>query len=162
MPSNHLYSVDSQSFDDEIDEIRQKRLQKIMSLAQPVEEPVILNLDDFDDFVENSPIVVIDFWAEWCGPCKMVAPILKDLAKEYSGKVWIGKVDTDSNRELAMKYGATSIPTFWAFKNGKPVGRFVGAQPKAAFVDVFKQLIELDMKKFEEEMAAKQDETHSH
>ena len=118
-------------------------------------KPVHLTESSFDQFVSDNEIVLIDFWADWCRPCKMVAPILDELAQEYSGKVTIGKVDTDSERGLAMKYGANSIPTFWAFKQGKPVGRFVGAYPKASFVDIFKQLIDLDMAKVAEEEAAK-------
>ncbi|OLS25239.1 MAG: Thioredoxin [Candidatus Heimdallarchaeota archaeon LC_2] len=127
-----------------------------MSTTAATSKPIVLSEGDFEDYIQNTPIMVVDFWAEWCGPCKMVGPILDELAGEYEGKVWVGKVDTDANRQIAMKYGASSIPTFWAFKEGVPVGRFVGAQPKAAFVDVFKQLIELDMDKVRAEMAEKE------
>ncbi|MCY3411973.1 MAG: thioredoxin [Candidatus Heimdallarchaeota archaeon] len=118
-----------------------------------MDKPVHLTEADFDKFVADNEMVIIDFWATWCRPCQMVAPILDELAKEYEGKIAIGKVDTDRERGLAMKYGANSIPTFWAFKEGKPVGRFVGALPKASFVDICKQMIDLDMKKVEEEAA---------
>jgi thioredoxin 1 len=143
------------SNDPELEAIREKRLKKLMSQTEATTKPVNLTDETFDDFIKNSPIVLVDFWAIWCGPCKMVAPILEDLAAEYSGKIWVGKVDTDKYPQLAMKFGATSIPTFWAFKEGEPVGRFVGAYPKPAFVDIFKQLIKLDMDKVRAEQAAK-------
>lgn len=116
-----------------------------MSTSPAVTKPVKLNEGSFDEFIAQSPIVLVDFWAEWCGPCRMVAPILDSIAEEYSGKVWIGKVNVDENQRLAMKYGANSIPTFWAFKEGVPVGRFVGALPRQAFENVVKQLLDLDM-----------------
>ncbi|MHA2252185.1 MAG: thioredoxin [Candidatus Kariarchaeaceae archaeon] len=146
--------VDSNT-DPELHAIREKRLNKIMSTTPANTKPVDLNTENFDSFIANTPIVLVDFWAAWCGPCKMVAPVLAELAEEYQGKVWVGKVDTDKYPQLAMKFGATSIPTFWAFKEGEPVGRFVGAYPKPAFIDMFKQMIELDMDKVRAEAAAK-------
>lgn len=116
-------------------------------------KPTHLTEATFDKFIADNEMVIIDFWATWCRPCQMVAPILDELAQEHDGVIAIGKVDTDNERGLAGKYGATSIPTFWAFKEGKPVGRFVGAYPKAQFQDIIKQLKELDMAK----VAAEQD-----
>jgi thioredoxin 1 len=121
-------------------------------MSQPITKTLALSENSFDEFIAQSPIALIEFWAEWCGPCKMVAPLLEELAESYSGKVWIGKVDTDHEQKLAMKYGAQSIPTFWAFKEGVPVGRFVGAQSKMAFEDIFKQLFNLDMDTVREQM----------
>lgn len=114
-------------------------------------KPVTLTSDNFDQMVEDADIMLVDFWAPWCGPCRMVGPILEELAAEYTGKVWVGKLNTDEHPAIAQKYGATSIPTFWAFKWGKPVGRFVGAYPKHAFVDVFKKLIDLKPEDLEEQ-----------
>ncbi|OUC07572.1 thioredoxin, partial [Litorilinea aerophila] len=74
--------------------------------------------------------VLVDFWAEWCGPCKMIAPVLEDLAKELEGKLTIGKLDVDENQSTAMAYGVFSIPTLLLFKDGEPVERIVGFQPK--------------------------------
>ena len=75
--------------------------------------------------------VLVDFWADWCAPCKMVAPVLDDLAQEYDGKVKFTKVDVDTNPETAMKYGIRSIPTLLVFKGGNPIDQVVGAVPKA-------------------------------
>ena len=80
--------------------------------------------------LQEGNIAVVDFWAEWCGPCKMIAPILVDLAQEYEGKLKITKLDVDENPSTAMAYGVMSIPTLILFKNGKPVERIVGYMPK--------------------------------
>ena len=88
---------------------------------------------DFEqEVLESETPVLVDFWAEWCAPCKMVAPVLDDLANEYDGKIKFTKVDVDANPETAMKYGIRSIPTLLVFKGGSPVDQVVGAVPKAA------------------------------
>ena len=76
--------------------------------------------------------VLVDFWAPWCGPCRMVAPIVAEISKEYDGKLKVGKVNTDDNQNVAARYGIMSIPTLMIFKNGEEVERIVGAQPKQA------------------------------
>jgi thioredoxin len=99
------------------------------------------------DIVEYSRTlpVLVDFWAEWCGPCRMVAPIMDKLAQEFAGQVRIAKVDTDANQDLAMALQIQSIPTIMAFKDGELVFRQAGAFPEAAFRDLVKQLIALDV-----------------
>ena len=98
-------------------------------------KPVTITDANFESEVIKSNIpVLIDFWATWCGPCKAIAPIVEDLAKEYDGKIKIGKVDVDDNQQTAIKYGVRSIPTLLLFKEGKVNDMIVGAVPKMQIV----------------------------
>jgi thioredoxin 1 len=93
---------------------------------------------DFEQIVNGGKPVFIDFWAPWCGPCRIVGPIVEELAPTYEGKAVIGKLNVDDNPNVAQKFGVTSIPTMMMFKNGKLVDRMVGAAPKnalASFID---------------------------
>lgn len=102
-----------------------------------------LTLDEknFDREVLSSDLpVLVDFWAAWCGPCKVLSPIVSQLAEEYQGKIKVGKVNVDENNQLAMKYSVMSIPTLKFFKGGKVVGEMVGAAPKTS--------VEAELKKF--------------
>jgi|TARA_Y100000310_G_C19952349_1_gene477426 thioredoxin 1 len=94
--------------------------------------PIAVTDSDFDEKVLGADTpVLVDFWAEWCAPCKMIAPIVDELAQEYDGKVTFTKVDVDSNPAISVKFGIRSIPTLLVFKDGKPVDQVVGAVPKA-------------------------------
>ena len=96
-------------------------------------EPIEVNESTWDDEVLNSELpVLVDFWAEWCGPCKMIAPAIHDLALEYDGKLNVAKVDVDSAPNIAMKYRVSSIPALIFFKGGQPVDQIIGAVPKGA------------------------------
>lgn len=91
--------------------------------------------DSFNDAVLSSDIpVLVDFWAAWCGPCRMVAPVLEEIAKEQAGSLTVAKLDVDANPQSAKDYQVVSIPTMILFKNGKPVKRIVGAKGKAALL----------------------------
>jgi len=88
---------------------------------------------NFQQEVLNSDLpVLIDFWAVWCGPCKMIAPLIEEIAKDYEGKVKVGKVDVDNNPNISMQYGIRSIPTLLFFRDGKVVDQIMGAVPKNA------------------------------
>ncbi len=85
---------------------------------------------NFDEIISGDKPVLVDFWAEWCGPCRMVGPVVEELAGEFEGKVIVGKVDVDANPQTSMKFGIRSIPTLLVFKNGQIVDKQVGAVPK--------------------------------
>ncbi len=86
---------------------------------------------NFDQEVLNADVpVMVDFWAPWCGPCRMIAPVVEEIAKEYQGKLKVVKVNTDENQQVAVKYGIRSIPTIGLFKNGEVVDAIIGAVPK--------------------------------
>ncbi|MEQ9439276.1 MAG: thioredoxin [Cyclobacteriaceae bacterium] len=94
-------------------------------------KPVEITDSNFNEVVNSDKPVLVDFWAEWCGPCKMIAPVVEELANDYDGKAVIGKVDVDSNPEVAGKFGIRSIPTLLVFKNGEVVDKQVGAVNKS-------------------------------
>ena len=90
---------------------------------------ITLTQANFETSVLKSTVpVLVDFWAEWCGPCRMIAPLLEQIAKEHPGKVVVGKVNVDQEQDLAAKYGIQSIPAFFIFKNGEIAEQFIGAQ----------------------------------
>ncbi len=93
------------------------------------------------EVLDSDKLTVIDFWAEWCGPCRMVAPIIDELSNEYEGKALVGKLDVDSNPEVSMKYGIRSIPTLLFIKNGEVVDKHVGATTKQVIASKIEQYI---------------------
>ena len=105
-------------------------------------ETLVVSEATWDTDVMKTPeLVMVDFWAVWCGPCQMVAPIVDELAREYDGKLKVRKLNTDENPEIAGRYQVMSIPTILFFKNGQAVERLVGARPKRQFKEIIDSLL---------------------
>jgi thioredoxin 1 len=103
---------------------------------------IVITSANFESEVIESPIpVLIDFWASWCGPCKMIAPLIEELAGEYTGKIKVGKVNVDQEGDLAGRHGVVSIPTLVVYQGGRIVNQKIGAAPKQAIESLFKDLI---------------------
>lgn len=106
------------------------------------ENVITLTAENFDSEVLKSDIpVLVDFWAAWCGPCRMISPIIDQLADEYAGKIKVGKVNVDDEAQLAQKYGIMSIPTLYFFKNGEAVNQLVGVRPKAELEKIIQSVL---------------------
>jgi len=121
--------------DDELERIRQKKLREMLRETEEKEKPILskpVELTDttFRSVIKENQLVVVDCWAPWCAPCRMVSPIIEELAQEYAGKILFGKLNVDENRNVAMQYQLMSIPTMLVFKNGGLVDRIIGAMPK--------------------------------
>jgi len=124
---------------DELDEIKKKKLEhlknKYMTRGKNMNEnmpnkPIEIKDIDFDENIKKYQTIVIDCWAPWCGPCRMVGPVIDDLAKEFQGKIVFGKLNVDENQITASKYSIMSIPSLLVFKNRELVDKIVGAMPK--------------------------------
>ena len=120
---------------DELDEIRTKKMRELMEkMATPkIDKPIAVNDRNFDQTTRTYSLLIVDCWAAWCAPCRAVAPVVDQLAKDYSGRVVFAKLNVDENPETAKKYGIMAIPTLLVMKNGKEVDRIVGALPKNQF-----------------------------
>jgi thioredoxin 1 len=124
------------SSDDELDAIKHKKLAELQkevatkAMMSSITEPIVLTDSNFASEVTRYSIMLVDFWAPWCGPCRMVSPIIEQLSREYSGRVAFGKVNVDENQRIAASFGIQSIPTLMIFKGGKAVDVIIGAMPK--------------------------------
>jgi thioredoxin 1 len=130
--------MSSLATDAEIERIRQKNMSELIQKRNEVAmrqelggdgKPVVLTDDTFET-VKKYPFMLVDFWAAWCGPCRVISPIVEELAHEYQGSVWVGKLNVDENPVTADRFQVQSIPTLIMFKDGVPVDRIVGALPK--------------------------------
>jgi thioredoxin 1 len=130
--------------DDELQRIREKKLEELKRglggkeekpPAKPAAQVLVLDERQFGRVVRDHPFLVVDLWAPWCGPCRMVAPVIEELAAEFSGRISFGKLNTDENQRLAMTYGITAIPTILLFARGQLVEKVVGAYPKQLLRD---------------------------
>jgi len=102
---------------------------------------VHFNKEGFDKALASGQLLMVDFWADWCGPCKMLAPVIEGLGDEYEGKAIVGKINVDEEQELAIRYGVMSIPTVIFFKDGEEVARKVGVLPAAQFTEVLENYL---------------------
>ena len=102
---------------------------------------VTITSENFESLKKGEQPLVVDFWATWCGPCRMVGPVISQLAEEYDGKIVVGKCDVEENEELAQGFGIRNIPTILFFKGGQIVYKVVGAQPKAKLQEMFEALL---------------------
>ena len=102
---------------------------------------VLITKENFESLKAGNLPLVVDFWAPWCGPCRMVAPIIEELAAAYDGKIVVGKCDVEENDDLAAEFGIRNIPTILFFKNGEIVDKLIGAQPKAKLEEKFQALL---------------------
>ena len=133
------------SSDDELEAIKNKKLAELQkeaatkAMMSSVTEPIVLTDSNFASEVAKYPVMLVDFWAPWCGPCRMVSPIIEQLSREYSGRVAFGKVNVDENQRTAASFGIQSIPTLMIFKGSKAVDIIIGAMPKAQIEMKLKQ-----------------------
>ena len=125
---------------DELDEIKRKKMEKMMkdmnkppapSIELP-DKPVIVTDATMDSMTSAYPLFILDCWAEWCGPCRMIGPVIEQLAAEMKGRAVFGKLNVDQNMQTANKYRISAIPTLMIFKDGKLIDKLVGAYPKPA------------------------------
>jgi len=117
---------------DELEEIRTRKIEELVNrMSTPkIDKPIVVSDRNFEQTVKNYPLVVVDCWAAWCAPCRAIAPIVDQLAKDYTGKVVFGKLNVDENPETAQRFGIMAIPTLLVMKNSKEVDRVVGILPK--------------------------------
>lgn len=128
----------SRDNDDELNDIMARKRSELLTKAQlsennrsSVSSPITLTDSNFEQAVKENPLLVVDFWAAWCGPCRMVSPIIEQLASELAGKAAFGKLNVDENPMVSQAFGIQSIPTIAIFKNGKAIDAIIGAVSKS-------------------------------
>ena len=133
---------------DELEDLKRKKMFELMRKASEQEskknypsKPVEVTDATFYDFIKQYPVVVVDCWAPWCGPCQMISPVIEDLASDYAGKVVFGKLNVDENPAVAAEYGIMSIPTLLFARNGEVVDRLIGAVPRQVIEAKLRRLL---------------------
>ncbi len=133
---------------DELEDLKRKKMFELMKKTAEEEskksyptKPVEVTDTTFYDFIKRYPVVVVDCWAPWCGPCRMIAPVIEELASDYAGRVVFGKLNVDENPAVAAEYGIMSIPTLLFARNGEVVDRLIGAVPRYVIEAKLKRLL---------------------
>jgi thioredoxin 1 len=133
---------------EEIEQIRESKMRELeeeigatkeRSKSGEIDHPLTIDDNSFVETVRKYPLVVVDCWAPWCGPCRMIAPVIEELSKEYAGKVVFGKLNVDENPRIATEFAIMAIPTLFIFKDGEPVDVIQGALPKQYLEDKVKE-----------------------
>lgn len=128
-----------------INEKRMKKLQQIINekeLLKNIKEPLDLDDSNFTQTINKFPLLLVDFWAPWCGPCRMMSPIIDQVGKEYVGKLVVGKVNVDENPNISSQFGISSIPTLILFKRGQAVNNIIGSVSKSRIDEMVRTHIE--------------------
>lgn len=127
----------------EIEEIRKRKKEELMSKMEKKEgsgtAPIVLDDAHFNEAVQKYPLMLIDCWAEWCGPCRTIAPVVDQLARDYSGRLVVGKLNVDENQQTSLRFAVMSIPTLLIMKDGQEVDRIIGAVPRQVIEDKLKK-----------------------
>jgi len=131
--------------DNELEQIRLKKIQAMLNQSDTKKQlsnyPITVTDENFHSTVKANELLVVDFWAPWCGPCRMVGPVIEQLSAEYTGKVAFGKMNVDENQVIPSSFGIMSIPTIMIFNHGKEVEKLVGAYPKAHIEAMIKRYL---------------------
>jgi thioredoxin 1 len=138
-----LSMTSNSSIDPEIERIQQKKIAEMLQRAQAekLNKPIVLTDANFSAETSKHDLIVVDFWAPWCGPCRMVGPLVEQLAAEYAGKVAFGKMNVDENMKIPSSFRVMSIPTIVVLRKGQPVETIIGACPKSEIESKFKPFI---------------------
>jgi thioredoxin 1 len=128
-----------------INEKRMKELQQIVNekeLLKNITDPIELDDSDFTESINKFPLLLVDFWAPWCGPCRMMSPVIDQVGKEYQGKLVVGKVNVDENPSISRQFGISSIPTLILFKKGQAVNNIIGSVSKSRIDEMVRMHLE--------------------
>jgi thioredoxin 1 len=125
-----------------LEEIKKKKLKELMKRSQYSDKPIEVTDENLDSIIHKYPLILIDCWAGWCAPCRMIAPMIEELAKKYRGRIVFGKLDVSQNMITANKFDVMAIPNLLIFKNGKLVDRIIGVQPQPILESRLKEYLE--------------------